>query len=66
MHYYYIFFYHVLQALGELFKKNPREKYIVGHDIAGLVVEVGEGVSNVQVGDTVIGQRLKHAFVLMP
>ena len=56
MHYYYIFFYHVLQALGELFKKNPREKYIVGHDIAGLVVEVGEGVSNVQVGDSVIGQ----------
>ena len=43
------------KALGELFKKNPREKYIVGNDIAGLVVEVGEGVSNVQVGDTVIG-----------
>lgn len=43
------------KALGELFKKNQREKYIVGHDISGLVVEVGEGVSNVQVGDSVIG-----------
>ncbi|XP_071135931.1 quinone oxidoreductase-like protein 1 [Mytilus edulis] len=43
------------KALNELYKKNPREKYIVGHDIAGVVVDLGEGVSNVHVGDSVVG-----------
>lgn len=43
------------KALGELFRKNPRDRYIVGHDISGVVVEVGDGVSNVQVGEAVTG-----------
>lgn len=34
--------------------QNPDLPYVIGHENAGWVHEVGEGVTNVAVGDTVI------------
>ncbi|SFL76378.1 NAD(P)-dependent alcohol dehydrogenase [Geodermatophilus ruber] len=35
-------------------RMNPQLPYVIGHENAGWVQEVGEGVTNVAVGDTVI------------
>ena len=35
-------------------RQNPQLPYVIGHENAGWVHEVGEGVTNVAVGDTVI------------
>ncbi|XP_046573657.1 quinone oxidoreductase-like protein 1 isoform X2 [Haliotis rubra] len=41
--------------LSEIFKKEIRESYPVGQDIAGIVTEIGEGVTSYKPGDAIVG-----------
>lgn len=43
--------------LEKLFRKYPdrRKQYIVGHDVSGIVTQLGEGASTFKVGDAVVG-----------
>ena len=47
-----------LQVLSDVYKKCPRSRYIVGYEVAGIVTQAGSGVSNVNIGDSVIGKQL--------
>lgn len=39
-----------------MYKKCPRSRYIVGYEVAGIVTQTGSGVSNVAIGDSVVGK----------
>ncbi|KAK3097459.1 hypothetical protein FSP39_009811 [Pinctada imbricata] len=44
-----------IKVLSEVFRKSPRDRYAVGYDVAGVVVQIGSSVTNVKVGDSVVG-----------
>ncbi|XP_050394180.2 quinone oxidoreductase-like protein 1 [Patella vulgata] len=43
------------KVYNELFKKQIKKEYPVGQDVCGLVTQVGEGVTQIKVGDPVVG-----------
>lgn len=46
----------LIQVLSDVYKKCPRSRYIVGYEVAGIVTQTGSGVSNVAIGDSVVGK----------
>lgn len=43
------------KVLSDVYKKCPRSRYIVGYEVSGIVTQTGSGVSNVAIGDSVVG-----------
>lgn len=46
-----------------MYKKCPRSRYIVGYEVAGIVTQTGSGVSNVAIGDSVVGKFTNCAIL---
>lgn len=55
--------YDCFQLIYELFKKRPQLNYAAGHEISGVVIEVGEQVTTLSPGDRVAGM-CKHKCAL--
>lgn len=51
------------QVLSDVYKKCPRSRYIVGYEVAGIVTQTGSGVSNVAIGDSVVGKFTNCAIL---
>lgn len=43
------------KILTEIHKKSQRDRYSVGHDVSGIVVKIGQSVTSVALGDSVVG-----------
>ncbi|ESO89238.1 hypothetical protein LOTGIDRAFT_210251 [Lottia gigantea] len=43
------------KILHDLYKKSIKEEFPLGHDVAGIVVDIGEAVTHVNKGDHVVG-----------
>eukprot|EP00743_Colponemidia_sp_Colp-15_P005065 GILK01005454.1.p1 GENE.GILK01005454.1~~GILK01005454.1.p1 ORF type:complete len:348 (+),score=50.37 GILK01005454.1:29-1045(+) len=73
VHYCGLNFADALMVAGQ-YQVKPKLPFIAGSEIAGEVVELGEGVTNLRVGDRVFGmtsgglaeQAVAHASTLMP
>lgn len=52
-----------LKILSEVLKKGT-ESYPCGQDVSGVVVKVGEGVTNVELDDDVVGRVLDMIGVM--
>lgn len=47
----------MFQVITEVFKKNSRLQYPVGHGVSGIVTVVGSNVTSVKVGQEVVGKQ---------
>lgn len=47
----------VLQVLSEIFPEGSVSTYPCGQDVSAVVQKIGENVTNVSVGDEVVGMR---------
>ena len=60
-----MYFHFVFQLINDVLKKSAQSHHAVGHEVAGLVTEVGSAVSSVQVGDKVTGKGTVIIIILL-
>lgn len=46
---------HNTKVLADVHKKNHNDKYSVGHEVSGVVVKTGQSVTNISLGESVVG-----------